>query len=146
MAETTVRVPAANNGVAAGVSKGALWTGRVLSSLVVLFLAFDVAIKFVRPIPAQVMQTLEHIGWRPELMGVIGTILGICVVLYVIPQTAVLGAILLTGYLGGAVATHLRIGDPLFSHILFPTYLGVLLWLGLYLRDARLRGLVPFRR
>jgi hypothetical protein len=65
------------------------------------------------------------------------------VILYAIPQTSVFGAILLTGYLGGAVATHVRVGDPLFSHVLFPVYLGVLIWLGIYLRDARMRALVP---
>jgi hypothetical protein len=69
----------------------------------------------------------------------------VCTLLYAAPQTAVLGAILLTGYLGGAVATHVRVGDPLFSHILFGVYVGVFLWLGLYLRDARLRALVPLR-
>jgi len=75
----------------------------------------------------------------------LGVLLLACTLLYAVPRTAVLGAILLTGYLGGAVATHLRVGDPLFSHVLFGVYMGVALWLGLYLRDARLRALVPLR-
>jgi hypothetical protein len=76
----------------------------------------------------------------------LGAVLLCCTILYVIPRTAVLGAILLTGYLGGAVATHLRVGDPLFSHVLFPTYLGVMLWGALFLRDERLRALIPLRK
>ncbi len=84
-------------------------------------------------------------GWPLSLANVLGTLLLACIALYAIPRTSILGAILLTGYLGGAVATHLRAGDPLFSHILFPTYLGVLLWLGLYLRDDRVRVLIPLR-
>jgi hypothetical protein len=75
-----------------------------------------------------------------------GIVLLACVILYVIPQTSVLGAILLTGYLGGAVATHVRVGDPLLTHTLFPVYVGVLIWLGLYLRDGPLRALVPLRK
>jgi hypothetical protein len=116
---------------AAGASslKKGVWVGRVLSGLVVLFLVPDGIIKFIKPAP--VVETSAH--------------LLVCTAIYVFPRTSVLGAILLTGYLGGAVATHLRVGDPLFSHILFPTYLGVLLWLGLYLRDDRLRALIPLR-
>jgi hypothetical protein len=75
----------------------------------------------------------------------LGAVLLVCTVLYMVPQTAVLGAILLTGYLGGAVATHMRVGSPLFTHVLFGVYLGILLWGGLYLRDARLRALIPIR-
>jgi hypothetical protein len=122
-------------------SKKARWIGYLLSGLVVLFLLFDSIIKFVKPAP--VVEAFAHLGWPISLAETIGTILLVCVVLYAIPRTSVLGAILLTGYLGGAVATHLRAGDPLFSHVLFPTYMGALLWLGLYLRDERLRALVP---
>lgn len=130
---------------AAGVSssKKGLWVGRVLSGLVVLFLIPDGVIKFIKPAP--VIETSAHLGLPLSLANTLGILLLICTALYVFPRTSVLGAILLTGYLGGAVSTHLRVGDPLFSHILFPTYLGVLLWLGLYLRDERLRVLIPLR-
>jgi DoxX-like protein len=109
----------------------------------VLFLIPDGIIKFIKPAP--VVDAFAHLGLPLSLANTIGILLLICTAIYAIPRTAVLGAILLTGYLGGAVATHLRAGDPLFSHVLFPTYLGVMLWLGLYLRDERLRALVPLR-
>ena len=125
------------------VSKGRLWAGRIMSGLVVAFLVFDGVLKFFKPAP--VAEAFARVGWPLQLANVLGAVLLTCTVLYVIPRTSVLGAMLLTGYLGGAVATHSRVGDPLFSHILFPTYLGILLWGGLYLREERLRGLVPFR-
>jgi DoxX-like family len=124
-------------------SKKSVWVGRVLSGLVVLFLIPDGIIKFLKPAP--VVETSAHLGLPLSLANTLGIILLVCTAIYVFPRTSVLGAILLTGYLGGAVATHLRVGDPLFSHVLFPTYLGVLLWLGLYLRDSRLRALIPLR-
>jgi len=129
----------------APVSKTALWAGRTMSALVILFLAFDIVIKFVKPAPPPVVEALTHLGWSLDLVPVLGILLLVSTALYAIPITSVLGAILLTGYLGGAIATHLRVGDPLFSHVLFPTYLGVLLWGGLYLRDPRLRALIPLR-
>ena len=129
----------------APVSKKGLWAGRIMSALVILFLAFDVAFKFVKPAPPPVVEAMAHVGWSVSLLPVLGIILLVCTTLYVIPITSILGAILLTGYLGGAIATHLRVGDPLFSHVLFPTYLGVLLWGGLYLREPRLRALIPLR-
>ena len=128
------------------VSKKGLWAGRLMSGLVVAFLAIDVVIKFLRPAPSPVVETFAHVGWPLSLAPVLGTILLASTALYILPKTSVLGAILLTGYLGGAVATQLRAGDPLFSHVLFPTYLGVLLWGGLYLREDRLRALIPLRR
>lgn len=130
---------------AAGASSSTknVWTGRVLSGLVVLFLIPDGIVKFIKPAP--VVEAFAHLGWPLSLANALGVLLLVCTAIYAFPRTAFLGAILLTGYLGGAVATHLRAGDPLFSHILFPTYLGVLLWLGLYLRDSRLRALVPLR-
>jgi hypothetical protein len=124
-------------------SKKGVWTGRVLSGLVVLFLIPDGIIKFIKPAP--VVDAFAHLGWPLSLANTIGILLLVCTAIYAIPRTSVLGAILLTGYLGGAVATHLRAGDPLFSHVLFPTYLGAMVWLGLYLRDERLRALVPLR-
>ena len=129
---------------ARAVSKGQIWTGRVLSGLVVVFLGLDAVIKFFKPAP--VVEAFAHVGWPLALANTIGVVLLVCTALYVVPATSIFGGIVLTGYLGGAVATHLRAGDPLFSHVLFPTYLGVLLWVGLYLREERLRALVPLRR
>ena len=130
---------------AAPVSKKGLLAGRIMSGLVIAFLTFDVVFKFVKPAPPPVVETMAHLGWSLSLAPVLGIVLLICTALYAIPNTSVLGAILLTGYLGGAIATHLRVADPLFSHVLFPTYLGVLLWAGLYLREPRLRALIPLR-
>jgi len=120
--------------------------GRLLSALPILFLLFDAVMKLVRPLPAPVLEAAGKLGYAPSSMPVIGALLLVCVLIYAIARTAVLGAILLTGYLGGAVATHLRVGDPLFSHILFPVYVGVLVWSGVFLREERVRQLVPFRR
>ena len=114
------------------------WAGRVLSGIPVAFLVFDVVIKLVHP--AFVSEASARIGWPDAMTVPLGVLLGACLALHLVPRTAVLGAVLLTGYLGGAVATHLRIGDPLFSHTLFPIYIGAMLWAGLYLRDARVRG------
>jgi DoxX-like family len=132
-----------NAGTGTSGSKKGVWVGRILSGLVVLFLIPDGIIKFIKPAP--VVETSAHLGLALSLANTLGILLLICTAIYIFPRTSVLGAILLTGYLGGAVATHLRVGDPLFSHVLFPTYLGVLLWLGLYLRDERLRVLIPLR-
>ena len=129
---------------AAPISKGKLWTGRVLSGLVVLFLIPDSIIKFIKPAP--VVQAFEHLGLPLSIANTLGILLLACTVLYAIPRTSILGAILLTGYLSGAVATHLRVGDPLFSHVLFPVYLGVVVWAGLFLRENRLSALIPLRR
>ena len=128
------------------VSKPARILGRVLSGLVIVFLLFDGAIKLV-PWPV-VTETMDRIGYgsSESLARTLGVITVACTVLYAIPPTSILGAILLTGYLGGAMASHLRIGSPLFSHILFGFYLGLMLWGGLWLRDRRLRGLIPFLR
>jgi len=128
---------------AVAVSKKSLWAGRILSGLIVFFLIPDAIIKFIKPAP--VVDAFAHLGLPLSSSVTLGILLLTCTVLYAIPRTSVLGAILLTAYLGGAVATHLRVGDPLFSHILFPTYLGILLWLGLYLREERLRALIPLR-
>lgn len=129
--------------VSAPVSKKMLWAGRIMSGLVILFLLFDSVMKLMKAAP--VIETMPKLGWPASLAVPLGVVLLTCTVLYIIPQTSVLGAILLTGYLGGAVATHTRIGDPLFSHVLFPTYLGLLLWGGLYARDVRLRELISFK-
>jgi hypothetical protein len=124
-------------------SKGMLWTGRVLSTLSILMLLMDGVMKLLRP-EAVVKGTMQ-LGYPEYVIVPLGIVLIICTLLYALPQTAVLGAILLTGYLGGAVATHVRHGDPLFSHILVPIYDGVVVWLGLVLRDSSIRALLPFR-
>jgi hypothetical protein len=121
-----------------------LWTGRIFSGLPTLFLLADSVGKFVRPAP--VVEGTVRLGYPESVILPLGIVLLACTLLYVIPYTSVLGAILLTGYLGGAVATHVRVGDPLLSHILFPTYLGLLIWGGLFLREDRLRSLIPLRR
>src|SRR5579863_9124726 len=104
------------------VLKTKLWVGRALSALAILFLLFDSVIKFVNPAP--VADAFAHVGWPSNLAVDLGVILLLCTLLYAIPRTSIFGAVLLTGYLGGAVATHLRVGDPLFSHVLFPIYMG----------------------
>ncbi len=114
--------------------------GRILSGLVVLFLLFDSVMKLIKaPV---VVQGSTQLGYPESVVRGIGIVLLVCIILYVLPRTSVLGAVLLTGYLGGAVATHVRVGDPLFSHVLFPIYVGIMLWGGLYLRDSRVRGLI----
>jgi DoxX-like family len=143
--ETTTTIHARNlDTESAPVSKGRLWTGRTMSALPVLFLLVDAVGKLVKPAP--VVEGTVQLGYPESVLLGLGIVLLTCTVLYVIPRTAIFGAILLTGYLGGAVATHVRVGSPLFSHILFPVYLAVLIWGGLYLRDERLRALIPLRR
>ena len=119
------------------------WAGYIVSALPVIFLLMDAFGKFIKP-EAVVIGTAD-LGYQESVIVPLGVTLLVCTVLYLVPRTSVLGAVLLTGYLGGAVATHVRIANPLFTHQLFPVYLGALLWLGLYFRDARLRSLLPFR-
>lgn len=119
------------------VSKAALWTGRVLSALPALFLLVDGAMKLAKPAP--VVEATVKLGYPEGVILGLGVVLLACTVLYLIPRTSVLGAILLTGYLGGAVATHVRVGEGWFP-VLFPVFFGALLWGGLFLRDARLRA------
>jgi hypothetical protein len=125
-------------------SNGAIWTGRVLSGLVIAFLLADGAMKLV-PLDV-VVQTHEQLGIPASLARTLGVLTIGCTVLYAIPRTAVLGAVLLTGYLGGAMAIHLRVGSPVFTHLLFGLYLGLMVWAGLYLRNERLRALIPLIR
>lgn len=130
----------------APVSKTARWSGRLLSGLVIVFLLFDGAIKLV-PWPV-VTETMDRMGYGSSetLARSLGLITIVCTVLYAVPPTSILGAILLTGYLGGAIASHVRIGSPLFSHVLFGFYLGLMLWGGLWLRRRSLRTVLPFSR
>jgi hypothetical protein len=119
--------------------KWMVWTGRVVSALPVLALTMSAIMKFM--LPADAVKGFEHLGWPVSLAIALGIIELGSTILYVIPQTAVLGAILLTGYLGGAVATHVRIEEGFAA----PVIIGVLVWLGLWLRDSRLRSLIPLR-
>ena len=116
------------------------WAGRIISGIVIVLLAFDAAVKLLR-VPAAVEGTAQ-LGYPPEALPIIGVLALVCLVLYVIPRTAPLGAILWTGYFGGTVATHLRAGNPLFTHILSGVYVATLVWVGLYLRDERVKGLL----
>jgi len=124
------------------VSKKRLWAGRITSALPALFLLVDGRMKLVKP--EVVVKTTVELGYPETVILPLGVVLLACTILYLIPRTAVLGAILLTGYLGGAVATHVRTGQGLFE-ILFPVVVGALLWGGLVLRDDRLRTLIPLR-
>jgi hypothetical protein len=118
--------------------------GAIMSGLGILFLLFDGIGKVMRA--SQAMQASAQLGYPEGAVPAIGIILLLCVVAYAVPSTSVLGAILLTGYLGGGVATQLRAGNPLLTHTLFPVYVGALIWGGLLLREERLRALVPLRR
>lgn len=129
------------------ISKRAIWIGRVLSGLAVLFLLFDGVMKFfMDKLPPEALEAAAVLQWPAEKMPLVGTILLICTFVYLIPRTSVLGAVLLTGYLGGAVASHVRVSNPLFTHTLFPIYIAAFIWLGLYLRDARVRNMVNENR
>ena len=123
---------------------GRLWTGRILSGIAVAFLAMDALMKILRLEPA--VTTTAELGWGNVSVVSIGALLAIGIVLYVIPRTSALGAVYLTGYLGGAVATHVRIGSPLATHVLFPVYVAVLVWGGLALRNPRLVTLLTSGR
>lgn len=129
--------PAASS---APTSSRARWAGRVLTGIATLFLTFDMAIKFAGA--REAVEGTVQLGWAPHHLPILGLIQLGCLILYLVPRTAPLGAVLWTGYLGGAIATHLRIDNPLFSHTLFPIYVAALIWGGLYLRDARVRALL----
>lgn len=122
------------------ISKKAIWTGRVLSGLAVLFLAMDAGMKLAQVSDA--VKGTTELGYSASVLVPLGIIELVCLALYLFPRTAVLGAVLWTGYLGGAIATHVRMENPLFSHILFPIYIAAFLWVGLYLRDERVRGMI----
>ena len=123
-------------------SKKLLWTGRIFSGLSIAFMFMDGVMKLFMPAP--VVQGMTRLGYPIDLGPGIGIVVLGCAAVYAIPQTSVLGAILLTGFLGGAVASNVRVGNALFSNTLFPIYVALFVWGGLYLRDGRLRALVPF--
>ncbi|MGL4612034.1 MAG: DoxX family protein [Trueperaceae bacterium] len=120
-------------------SQPTLWAGRILSTLAILFLLFDGAIKVLRLAPA--VEATTQLGYAEHLVAGLGFLVLLCLALYIIPRTAILGAVLLTGYLGGAIATHVQNGSPIFS-IIFPLLLGAFIWVGLALRDERMRKLL----
>jgi hypothetical protein len=123
--------------------KAKIWTGRILSGLSIAFLLFDAIMKFfMDKLPPEALEAGAALQWPMDKMPLVGTILLVCTILYMIPRTSILGAVLLTGYLGGAIASHVRVGNPLFTHTLFPIYIAVFVWGGLYLRDGRVKNLL----
>jgi hypothetical protein len=119
------------------------WAGRIVSGIPVLFLLFDAGIKLARIGPVE--ESFARLGYPAAIAPSIGALELACVAVYLVPRTAVLGAVLLTGFLGGAIATHVRVGDPLLSHVLFPAYVATLIWAGTFLRDGRVRALLAPR-
>ena len=125
------------------VSRKSLWAGRIITGLVAAFLLFDAVIHLMKPAP--VVEGFAKLGFPIRFAIPLGIIELVCVLMYLIPRTSIFGAILLTGYLGGAIAIQLPTGNPFFGEVLFPVYIGVFLWGGIYLRDEKLRALVPLR-
>ncbi len=126
------------------ISKTRLWTSYAMSGLVILFMLMDSIMKFVKP--PQVIEGTLALGFTEQHLPVIGALGLISTLLYAFPRTSILGAILLTGYFGGTIATHLRLNNPLFTHTLFTVYFGILIWGGLWLRNTKLRELLPLRQ
>jgi hypothetical protein len=125
-------------------SKKTVWAGRIVSAVAILFLILDAIVKVLKM--AVAVDATAQLGYPANFVLGIGVLELICLVLYVVPRTSIFGAILMTGYLGGAIASQLRAGNPLFSNVLFPVYVGLLIWGGLYFRDTRLRALIPLRK
>lgn len=140
---TSTTTPAQASPSDAAPSSRARWGGHILGGFAILFLAFDATMK-VLELPQALAGTVE-LGWPASALFGIGVLQLLLLVIYLVPRTSILGAILWTGYLGGAVATHVRIGNPLFSHQLFPVYVAVMLWGAVWLREPQLRALVPLR-
>jgi len=126
------------------ISKSRLWASRIMSGLVILFMLMDTVFKFIPN--EDVVKGTTDLGFQTHHLPIIGTLALISTLLYIYRRTEILGAILLTGYWGGAIATHIRLDNPLFSHILFPVYFGILAWGALWLRNEQLRNLIPFRK
>jgi hypothetical protein len=123
-----------------GTSSRTRWAGRVLTGVAVLFLVFDTVIKLVGV--KEAVEGTVQLGFAPHHLPIIGLIEVACLVVYLVPRTAPLGAVLWTGYFGGAIVTHFRLGNPLLTHVLFPIYVSILIWGSLYLRDPRVRAVV----
>ncbi len=132
-----------NNTQNISVSKGRLWTARIMSGIVILFMLFDAIMKFIQT--ETVVEVTLGLGYEQHHIVLMGVLALITTILYAIPRTRILGAVLLTGYYGGVVATHVRVDNPLFSHILFPVYLAILAWGGIWLVNEKLRALFPFK-
>jgi hypothetical protein len=127
------------------ISKSRLWTARIMSGLVIAFMLFDAVIKFIQPQP--VLQTTVHeLGYKEHHILIHGFLALIPTILYAIPRTSILGAVLLTAYFGGAIASNLRVDNPLFGNTLFPVYIAILMWGGLWLRDKRLADIFPIKK
>ncbi len=124
-------------------SRKALWAGRIIAGLIAAFLVFDAVIHLLKPAP--VADSFAKLGFPIRFAIPLAIVELICVLMYAIPRTSILGAILLTGYLGGAIAIQMPTGNPFFGEVLFPAYVGVFLWGGIYLRDERLRALISLR-
>ena len=142
IAQSTSSAPSVAAAAAPVASKIRRRISYVMTGLASLFLVFDAAMKLIKVAP--VVEGMQRVGYPDGTARPLGLVLLACVVVHLVPRTAVLGAVLLTGYLGGAIATHVRIEDPLFSHTLFPVYFGALIWGALYLRDPRVRALAPW--
>ncbi|MHA4808453.1 DoxX family protein [Flavitalea flava] len=127
------------------IPKAQLWTGRIMSGIVILFMLFDAIIKFLKT-PQVIDATVKELGFKEHHILLMAFLSLIPALLYMIPRTAVLGAVLLTGLYGGAITANLRVDNPLFSHNLFPVYLGILMWGGIWLRSPKLQALLPVNR
>lgn len=143
VAREGVGAPPGEGAAAAAPSARARRAGQIVSGLASAFLLFDAVMKVAR-VP-QAVEAMPQLGYPVEVVLPLGLIQLACLAAYLVPRTAVLGALLWTGYLGGAIATHVRVGNPLFSHVLFPIYVATLLWGGLWLREPRLRALLPHK-
>ena len=126
-------------------SKTALIVGKIMSWFVILFLLFDAVIKFIKPAPV-IQSTMHELGYQEHHIMIHAFLGLIPTLLYAIPRTSILGAVLLTAHLGGAIASHLRVDNPLFSHTLFPVYTAIIMWGGIWLREPRLRNILPYRQ
>jgi hypothetical protein len=141
---TIATISAASVPASSSPSRTAKTAGWVLTGLVVAFLTFDTVLKLTQASAA--VETSAALGFNAQDVFRLGILELVLLIAYLLPATSILGAVLWTGYLGGAIATHARLGNPLFSHILFPTYVGLMLWGGLWLRETRLQALFPLRR
>ncbi|WP_421894549.1 DoxX family protein [Marinoscillum sp.] len=126
------------------ISKGRRWTARIMSGIVLLFMLMDSIMKFIQP--PVVVETTVALGFAEDQIYILGILGLLSTLLYALPKTSILGAVLLTGYWGGVIATHLRLDNPLFSHLLFPVYLAILAWGGLWLVNEQLRALFPIKK
>lgn len=126
------------------ISKGRLWTARIMSGIVILFMLMDSIMKFIQPL--SVVEATVSLGFAEHHILVIGILGLLSVLLYAYPRTSILGAVLLTGYWGGAIATHVRLDNPLFTHTLFPVCLAILAWGGIWLKNQELRSLIPLQK